>query len=159
MGGPVRCPALYRLYRRVVALLGEEAQRDGTFREAGAVRSVRAAAGFGSEVWDHDAEASVAIASDRGEAACKVAGGAGERAERRRQGRVIDRPFGKWAPPAGFRSLQPRFTVTGTSTGGEFLPVAHTCSHEIELPEYGSKEALVEKVRMAIQSTSRFDIA
>ena len=80
-----------------------------------------------------------------------------DEAEKRQLLRFITGKSG--APPTGFRSLQPRFTVTSTSTGGEFLPVAHTCSHEIELPEYGSKEALVEKVRMAIQSTSRFDIA
>ena len=80
-----------------------------------------------------------------------------DEAEKRQLLRFITGKSG--APPTGFRSMQPRFTVSGTSTGGDFLPVAHTCSHEIELPEYDSKEVLVEKVRMAIASTSRFDIA
>lgn len=59
-------------------------------------------------------------------------------------------------PPGGFKDLQPTFAVSIASGGEERLPVAHTCSNQIVLQEYASKQQLHEKLLMAL-SAEGFD--
>jgi len=56
-------------------------------------------------------------------------------------------------PPRGFVDLKPRFSVSVTSCGtSEHLPHAHTCTNQIVLHSYVSKEQLCEKLLQAIQA-------
>jgi E3 ubiquitin-protein ligase NEDD4 len=68
---------------------------------------------------------------------------------------------GKGAVPAGgFKSFEPRCTISeASSVDASYLPVAHTCNHEIELPAYPTKEIFVQKLQVAVDNTLCFDIA
>ena len=58
-------------------------------------------------------------------------------------------------PAEGFAGLRPPFhvEVQGEPTN---LPSAHTCFNELDLPNYGSKEALEEKLKLALEHNAGF---
>jgi len=60
-------------------------------------------------------------------------------------------------PPGGFPDLQPKFNVMVAPSAGERLPVAHTCSNQLVLQDYTSKEQLREKLLIAL-STEGFEL-
>lgn len=53
-------------------------------------------------------------------------------------------------PPGGFRQMQPRFKLNTTATDTTHLPVASTCFNTLNLPVYGSKDVLRERVLSAL---------
>ena len=59
-------------------------------------------------------------------------------------------------PVGGFRALQPPLTIvrrgpTEDEDVDTLLPSVMTCVHYLKLPEYSSKEKLVEKLSLAIK--------
>lgn len=58
----------------------------------------------------------------------------------------------------GFSDMKPPFTITKTNNV-KSLPVSHTCSNLLELPDYQNRQVMKEKLEMAINSESGFDIA
>ena len=66
--------------------------------------------------------------------------------------------FLQWAtalralPSGGLKEDSDRITLRYMHDGDDaYLPVAHTCTHELDLPDYSSYEALKEKLDVAIQ--------
>ncbi|XP_055954935.1 probable E3 ubiquitin-protein ligase HERC4 isoform X2 [Patella vulgata] len=57
-----------------------------------------------------------------------------------------------------FGMEQLKMVIQPTSGGEEFLPVAHTCFNLLDLPKYKSKQALKDKLLLAIQHTEGFGI-
>ena len=62
-------------------------------------------------------------------------------------------------PAAGFGALQPKFCLSLTHADVDSLPVAHTCNHELSLPHYETEKLLQQKLKLAIQSNSCFELA
>lgn len=58
----------------------------------------------------------------------------------------------------GFSDMNPPFTIIKTKNV-DSLPVAHTCSNKLELPDYQNLKVLETKLKMAINSNSGFYIA
>ncbi len=56
----------------------------------------------------------------------------------------------------GFKELSPPFTIACMKGRQEMLPVSHTCSNILELPDYKTKEDLMKKLLTAIESNSGF---
>lgn len=71
----------------------------------------------------------------------------------------------KGVPPGGFGKLtsvngeQLDFTIVKVSSSTDHLPVAHTCSYQLDLPEYTSREMLRDRLKMAIQNPTGFGLA
>lgn len=53
-------------------------------------------------------------------------------------------------PPGGIEDLQPIFTISISPGSEERLPVAHTCSNQLVLQEYSSREQLHQKLMIAL---------
>eukprot|EP00808_Paulinella_micropora_P000668 g45357.t1 len=53
-------------------------------------------------------------------------------------------------PAEGFKSLRPPFTVRVGAAEVERLPTSHTCSNELDLPRYPSKEILQQRLSKVI---------
>ena len=70
----------------------------------------------------------------------------------------------KGVPPGGFASLvgvQGRsayFTITKNSADSYHLPVAHTCTFQLELRKYPSKAVLLERLRTVLCNTEGFGL-
>jgi len=61
-------------------------------------------------------------------------------------------------PLGGFAELQPTFCVTVSHGSEDRLPVAHTCSNQLVLQPYTSKEQLREKLLLAMESAESFEL-
>jgi hypothetical protein len=64
-------------------------------------------------------------------------------------------------PVGGFKAFADAgspFTIAAGG-GAARLPVAHTCTNTIDLPDYGSEQALNEKLHLAITECSTFGLA
>lgn len=57
----------------------------------------------------------------------------------------------------GFEDLHPRFTIM-RKEDPTTLPVSHTCSNILELPDYKDREVLKEKLKLAINNCVGFEI-
>lgn len=55
-------------------------------------------------------------------------------------------------PPGGIEDLQPIFTISISPGSEERLPVAHTCSNQLVLQEYSSREQLHHKLLLALSA-------
>lgn len=55
-------------------------------------------------------------------------------------------------PPGGLEDLQPIFTISINPGSSDRLPVAHTCSNQLVIQEYTSREQLREKLMMALSA-------
>eukprot|EP01051_Picozoa_sp_SAG22_P008458 SAG22_NODE_644_length_8212_cov_2.904474_3_plen_293_part_00 len=62
-------------------------------------------------------------------------------------------------PAGGFKAFEPWCAISSSPSDATHLPVAHTCSHELEMPAYPTKEVMLEKLSTAVENTVRFDIA
>lgn len=58
----------------------------------------------------------------------------------------------------GFQDLSPPFTII-KKENSDSLPISHTCSNILELPDYKDIKVLETKLKLAINSSSGFDIA
>jgi ubiquitin-protein ligase E3 C len=57
----------------------------------------------------------------------------------------------------GFKELSPPFTVICMKDKEDLLPISHTCSNVLELPDYNDKELLRKKLITAIESNAGFE--
>ena len=57
----------------------------------------------------------------------------------------------------GFKELSPPFTIICLKNQMEMLPISHTCSNVLELPDYNNKEILKNKLLTAIESNAGFE--
>ncbi len=53
-------------------------------------------------------------------------------------------------PLGGFKALGQMFTIESIKCDPHRLPVVHTCTFSLDLPEYPTKEVLVSKLWIAI---------
>ncbi|TFJ97558.1 putative E3 ubiquitin-protein ligase HERC3 [Platysternon megacephalum] len=60
-------------------------------------------------------------------------------------------------PIYGMSSL--RIIIQSTSSGEQYLPVAHTCYNLLDLPKYSSKETLSVRLIQAIDHYEGFSLA
>jgi len=71
----------------------------------------------------------------------------------------------KGVPPGGFGNLTNadgegvRFTIQNAYSSPDHLPVAHTCSYQLDLPAYETAEALAMKLRLAMAHHQGFGLA
>ncbi len=63
------------------------------------------------------------------------------------------------APPLGFASLTPPFTLQRVDGADSRLPTASTCFNILKLPPYSSQQVLREKLRTAIHAKANFDLS
>ncbi|XP_062513576.1 probable E3 ubiquitin-protein ligase HERC4 isoform X2 [Corticium candelabrum] len=61
-------------------------------------------------------------------------------------------------PITGLKSMKVYIQRCDTGVQGDRLPVAHTCFNVLDLPEYGSKTVLRDKLIMAITQTEGFGL-
>lgn len=52
-----------------------------------------------------------------------------------------------------------RINVRFQSVVNSALPVAHTCFYQLDLPNYNSKDVLLNKLLYAIENSNTFDLA
>lgn len=60
-------------------------------------------------------------------------------------------------PIYGMSSL--RIVIQSTTSGEQYLPVAHTCYNLLDLPKYSSKEVLSARLMQAIDHYEGFSLA
>jgi hypothetical protein len=71
----------------------------------------------------------------------------------------------KGVPPGGFGNLVDvnnewlSFTIARVKSSTDHLPVSHTCTYQLDLPEYTSKEMLRSRLQMAMQNKAGFGLA
>ena len=61
-------------------------------------------------------------------------------------------------PLRGFGSLSPNITIYYVRDDTDRLPTSATCVNLLKLPKYGSKQVLKQKLLMAIESASGFEL-
>jgi hypothetical protein len=59
-------------------------------------------------------------------------------------------------PASGLSSMD--FTITHNQQGQDWLPVAHTCGGQLELPRYKNREIMKERLEMAIEHHEEFGL-
>ena len=72
--------------------------------------------------------------------------------------------FLQWAtalralPPGGLQEHNDRITLKCVQGDDTWLPVAHTCSRVLDLPDYSSREVLEQNLLFAMQQTDGFHV-
>lgn len=62
-------------------------------------------------------------------------------------------------PLAGFAAMEPKVTIYQVRDDEDRLPTSSTCVNLLKLPKYASKEILAQKLLMAIESDSGFELS
>jgi hypothetical protein len=75
------------------------------------------------------------------------------------EGRAAVLRFVTGSPRIPLDGLDPPFCLSGTESGDDSLPRAHTCFNRLVLPAYGTAELLEQKLRYACENAVGFQFA